>query len=104
LRTGPSAKNPSEYDSEKNDEYNESEKSDCEDEKILRPENLSKENKLTLHHIEHEERLFIHCNKRERKEDDKINDRSKGTEVVEFTLGFFRKNIITLALFTDSRN
>jgi hypothetical protein len=63
LRACPAAKYSSKNHSEKNDENNESEKANGENEKILRPENLSKENELALYHIEKKQRLPIYLNK-----------------------------------------
>jgi hypothetical protein len=63
LRTCPTAKDPSENHSEKNDEHHEGEKADCENEKILWPKDLAKEDKFPLNYIKKKQRLFIYLDK-----------------------------------------
>ena len=59
LRTDPAAKNTAKHHREQNYKNNKRKKANGKNEKILRPESDSEENKFTLQHIKHKEWCII---------------------------------------------
>src|ERR1700761_4746538 len=57
LRAYPSAKNPAERDGEQDNTNQKDKRSQHEQENVLRPENLPEQHKLSVDHIQHQQRL-----------------------------------------------
>jgi hypothetical protein len=74
LWTSPATKNTSKDNGKKNDEYNERDHSQCKDEKVLWPKNLSENDEFSFQDIEHDQGFTVHLDQWQREENDQVNN------------------------------
>jgi hypothetical protein len=98
LRASPAAKNAAKHHGKQNDKDHECEEPDGKDEKILRPESDTEEDKLTLQYIKEKERRVIYFNERKRKKNNEINNTEPGSQVIQFSFGLFRIDKVPVAI------
>ena len=102
LRTNPAAKQSAESSGEQNNEYNESDHRESEDEEILWPENLAKQDKLRFRNVEEEEWPSLYSDKRQCEKKYKEAPAYPGPDTVKPSFGFLGEDPFAFAFFVDS--